>query len=295
MSSLPSGELAALGAALIWAIASVLYSGMGRQLSPLILNLAKGAVAIGFLILTLGLQGQLFPEVSPTALGFLLLSGTIGIGIGDTAYFQALNDLGPRRALVLESMSPPLSTVLASVFLQEQLGLVAWLGIGLTVAGVLTVVLERTIEPSLAHAPLRGLGCGLLAALGQAVGAVLTRAALAGTPIDPLWSTLVRLLAGVLILAMAAGWQRSSPQALAPLRDRHFLVTLTVTAFASTYLAIWLQQISLKYTATGISQALSATSPLFVIPIALWQGEKVSWRGFLGVLVALSGVWLLIR
>lgn len=289
------GELAALTAALIWAIASVIYTGMGRTLSPLILNLAKGTIAIGFLIVTLGLRGQLFPEVGLPAIGLLLLSGAIGIGLGDTAYFQALKSLGARRTLVLEYIAPPLAALMALVWLREQLRWTAWMGMGLTIAGVLWVVLERELETEpRSSAPLSGIGWGVLAAVGQAGGSVLSRAALAGKTIDPMWSTLVRLTAGVLVLLMWAGVQRRDPSELKPLGDRRFLLTLTVTAFASTYLAMWLQQISLKHTATGIAQSLSATSPLFVIPIALWQGEKVSWRGILGVLVALGGVGLLL-
>jgi drug/metabolite transporter (DMT)-like permease len=67
-----------------------------------------------------------------------------------------------------------------------------------------------------------------------------------------------------------------------------------VTAFFSTYLAIWLQQVSLKFAATGIAQALSSTSPLFILPIAAAMGEKISPRAVLGVVIALAGVWLLL-
>lgn len=288
------GELAALAAALIWAIASIVYAGVGRQLAPLMLNLIKGVIALGFILLTVLIRGDLTPTLSPAALGLLLLSGVIGIGFGDTAYFQAINHLGPRRALVLESLAPPLAAVLALLFLQEQLYLGAWVGIGLTIAGVTWVVRERTVE--LSHMPahsLRGIGFGVLAALGQAGGAVLSRAALVGTAVDPLWSTFLRLAAGVLVLLIWALVQQRSPQELKPLRSRGLLLTIILTAFASTYLAIWLQQTSLKYAATGVAQSLSATSPLFVTAIALGMGEKVSTRSIFGVLVALVGIWLL--
>lgn len=288
------GELAALGAALIWAVASVIYMEMGRQLSPLLLNFLKGMVAIGLLILTLLLTGTLLPQVDPTAVSLLLLSGAIGIGIGDTAYFQALNCLGARRSLVLESLAPPIAALLAMMFLQEQLTLSAWCGIALTIVGVVWVVVERTpdLPPSALH-PLQGISYGVLAALTQAVGAVLSRSALAESSISPLWSSFVRLAAGVLVLLIWLIVQRRSPQELKPLRSRRLLLALIGTAFASTFLAIWLQQTSLKYAPAGVAQALSATSPLFVIPIAIGLGEKVSLRAILGVLIALAGIWLL--
>ena len=289
------GEVAALGAAFIWAAASIVYTGVGRQLSPLVLNLVKGLIAIALLLITLVFLGKLLPSVSLMPVLLLLLSGVIGIGIGDTAYFAALNSLGARRALVLESLSPPLGAFLALVFLQEQLAPLAWLGIGLTIAGVTWVVMERSPQPNgtLTHPPLRGIVAGLVAAAGQAIGAVLSRAALAGTDVDPLWSTLIRLLAGILMLLIWFSAQKHPIQKLAPLRSRRLWGIVIMAAFASTYLGIWLQQIALKYAPTGIAQSLSATSPLFVIPFAIATGEKVSLRAVFGAAIALAGVWLL--
>jgi drug/metabolite transporter (DMT)-like permease len=289
------GELAALSAALIWAIASVIYTGVGRQLSPLVLNLVKGLIAIVLLIATLLLTGNLFPTVDSRSLALLLLSGAVGIGFGDTAYFGALNCIGPRRTLVLESLSPPLAAVLALIFLQEQLPSAAWVGIVLTVFGVTWVVLERSREATTpAVFPLRGIVLGLLAAGGQAGGAVMSRAALAGTDINPLWSTFIRLVGGVAILLLWLGVLRQSIRVLQPLRSQRLFMVVAGTAFVSTYLGIWLQQLSLKYAPAGVAQSLSATSPLFVIPIAvIFAGDKVSARAVLGVLVAIAGVWLL--
>lgn len=289
------GEFAALSAALIWAGSSVIYTGIGRQISPLMLNLTKGLVAITLIVLTLLLRGDLFPEVSPRALGLLLTSGAIGIGLGDTAFFVALNSLGARRTLLLEALAPPLAALLALLTLQELLPWSAWWGISLTLLGVAWVVVERVPDQTGSqHQPRRGLAFGVLAAVAQASGSVMSRAALADTDISPLWSTLVRLVAGALILLVWVVYQRRG-DCFKPLQSRRLLASIGATAIVSTYLAVWLQQIALKYTATGIAQALSATSPLFVIPIALWLGEKVSLRAVLGVLIALGGVWILFQ
>ncbi len=289
------GELAALSAALIWAIASIVYTRVGRVLSPLMLNLVKGLIAISLLIVTLLLVGNLVPNVSPQAIWLLLLSGVLGIGLGDTAYFEALNCLGPRRSLILESLAPPIAAILALIFLQEQLPLRGWAGILLTVLGVTWVVLERTSAlPNFQPHLMRGTLCGVFAAIAQAGGAVLSRAALVGTEISPLWSTFVRLASGILILLIWLISQQHTVQELKPLKSWRLLVIIAATAFASTYLGIWLQQLSLKYAPTGIAQALSATSPIFVIPIAaIALKEHISIQAILGTCMALAGVWLL--
>jgi drug/metabolite transporter (DMT)-like permease len=288
------GELAALSAALIWAIASFVYVMLGKQIPPLVLNLSKCVIAIALSLLTLLLQQDFSPDIALLPLSLLLLSGAIGIGLGDTAFFESLNSLGARRSLLIEALAPPLAALLAALFLNETLGYRAWLGIFLTVGGVTWVVMERVpVEFQGKLRPWRGIFFGLLSALAQASGAVLSRAALSENSVSPLWGSLIRLMAGVAILLILCSFQRQVWAEFQPLRSPRFCFILVVTSFGSTYLGIWLQQTALKFTATGIAQALIATSPLFVIPIALFMKERVSLRAFFGVIIALIGIWAL--
>lgn len=286
------GEIAALGAALMWAIASFLFAGLSRFTSPLWLNLSKSSIAIGLILLTLVIRQDASPQLHLTELGLLSLSGAIGIGFGDSMFFETLLCLGARRTLLLEATAPPLSAFLAVLFLQEQLAIWDWLGIVLTIAGVVWVMLERTSEQQTDLRLGRGIIAGLLAAFAQASGAVLSRSALADTSVSPLWGTLIRLSAGVAVLLLWLALKRKTWQQLQPLHAKNLLV-FAIAAFTGTYLGIWLQQTALKYTATGIAQALTSTSPLFILPIALIGGDRVSLRAILGAGVALVGVWLL--
>lgn len=325
------GELAALGGALLWAIASTIYAQAGQTMVPLVLNVTKGVVAIAFMMMTLTLQQSVLPSLNAREWLLLIGSGIVGIGIGDTVFFMALNSIGARRTILLEALAPPLAAMLAIAFLGEVLGWAAYGGIGLTVFGVTWVVLERTAEtpnaaletssPSSRKSsaasgvqPLpsgvqpkpsevqpkqyrQGLLYALLAALCQATGAVMTRAALVDTSISPLWSGLIRLTAGtglaVLLVITLLGSHRMERRVFQPLRSLSFLGLIAATAFGSTFLAIWLQQTALKFTAAGIAQALTSTSPLFVIPFAMMMGDRITLRSILGVLVALAGIWLL--
>jgi drug/metabolite transporter (DMT)-like permease len=101
------GELAALAAALLWAISSVVYAGLGDRLSATWLNFLKGLVAIGLVAVTVLLLGLPWVALPIGPLLALLASGILGIGIGDTCYFKSINALGPRRALVIESLAHP--------------------------------------------------------------------------------------------------------------------------------------------------------------------------------------------
>lgn len=298
------GELAALGGAFLWAVASVIYTRVGRAVGPAEMNLLKNVVALAMLGLTLLFVGQALPDAAGPAVALLLLSGVVGIGLGDTAYFETLNAIGPRQALLLETLAPPLAALLALAFLGEKLHPGAWLGIGVTVVGVIWVITERAPRAGSGAAPeaaagaggrmRRGLLFGLLAALAQAGGAVLSRAAFLESDVSSLWSAFLRLAAGAVVLGpwlaltrcRVGGWLRQ-PGAAA--LGGRLLAAITL----GTYLALWLQQVSLKLTLAGVAQTLFATSPLFVLPFAAWQGERVSLRAALGAGVALGGVALL--
>jgi len=54
----------------------------------------------------------------------LLTIGAAGIGIGDSAYFGALKHIGPRRALLIAVLSPPITRILAQFFWQKPYPLV---------------------------------------------------------------------------------------------------------------------------------------------------------------------------
>jgi len=288
------GEFAALLAAFLWASASVVYSRLGQQISPLLLNFLKGAIALLLLALTAIATQNIFPTLPLTPVLFLITSGIIGIGFGDTVFFSSLKYLGARRALLFETLAPPLAAIIALIFLQETLSLYAWLGIILTLLGVATVISERTSNQDLSVTNFKiGIGFGLGGAIAQAVGAVLSRAALTDFDLNPLWSTLIRLSAGTLALIPLLLSRRQHLKLPSLQWSWRLVGIIFITAFASTYLGIWLQQISLKFAATGIAQTLSSTSPLFILPIAAFLKETITIRAILGVLIALSGIGLL--
>lgn len=289
-----TGEIAALSAAALWAVSAAIYSLLGQKIPPLLLNFLKGVVAIALIALTLPLSGQWHDVNQQSSVFILLTSGAIGIGIGDTAYFTALNYLGPRKTLLLETLSPPLGAILAATFLGESLKISAYIGIILTIFGVAWVISEKTPEINSQRPWRQGILWALIAAISQAVGAVLSRQALVQSGMSSLQSTLFRLLAGtgIVLILMFFRRQESSPAINWSLR---LIAIIIVTAFGSTFLGIWLQQTALKFSPVGIAQTLTATSPLFVLPIAAMMGDRINLRAIFGVMIALLGIGILFQ
>ena len=286
------GEIAALSAALLWAISSVVYTRLGLKISPLKLNFYKGIIAIAFICITLAIQGTALLSISKRTIALLSLSGVIGIGLGDTAYFSALNSLGARRTLLLETASPPIGALLALIFIGERLNSFSWCGILLTVTGIAWVISERNPTNNI-RVSRQGIGWGLMAALAQAVGSVISRFALVQSNISPLESALIRLLGGTVIvvgLLFLSATKETEAKIALSVRS---LSIIAIAALGSTYFGIWLQQTSLKFAPTGIAQTFLATSPLFVLPIVALQREKITRRAIFGVAISLSGIALM--
>jgi len=290
------GELAALGAAFLWAAASILYGQIGQYLSPLKMNLIKNLIALAMILGVLLLAGgPLFSGIDLFAGMLLALSGGLGIGMGDTAYFGALKHLGARRAILIMILSPPITGIFALIFLGETMSVGAWLGVIITVAGVAWVISERdsAADAGTNHKPL-GIVLGLTAALGQAIGAILSHAAFLHMNISPLRSALFRLIGGTLsVLIFMRVLKDSNGSGYENLHSLQRWRTIIFTVFIGTFMGIWLQQISLKYAAAGVAQTLFATSPLFVLPIVAVMGEYISLRSLLGAILAIAGVGLI--
>lgn len=299
-SGIVLGGAAAIVAALLWAVATVIFSKLGEDIPPAELNLVKCSVAVAMMIITSLLMGEALPHSGWLPYALLAGSGIIGIAIGDTAYFESLNHLGSRLTILMTVLAPPMAGIISWVFLKEQLEIYAWLGILLTMAGVAWVIWQEQHDNQTKPKHLwRGIFFSLIACLAQSVGAVFSRYALTETTISALQTAIIRLLAGIVVLALMVAFSRRlsftwlkqpSVSGASPARLMGMIVLVGILG---TYIAIWLQQISLQYAPVGIAQTLLSTSPIFILPIAALRGEKVTWKSVLGVVLALAGVFVL--
>ncbi len=285
------GQLAALTAAAFWAVASILYHRAGAHFSALQMNLIKGAIASPLLFAMSALVGAPFGFSS--GLWLLALSGVIGITVGDSCHFAALRRLGPWHAMLLEYLAPPLAALMAWLFLNDGLTGIEIIGAMITLLGVLFVVTERTPtqQPSLSFSGVL-FGCG--AALCQATGLVMAFSVLQTDALDPINAAFIRLAAGSILLAIIVGLsQRHAFQAIFRQCRAINPMPLLGAIFFGTFLAIWLQQLSIAHINPGLTQTLLSTAPLFLIPISLLKKQTITLRSVSGALVSLGGIAIL--
>ncbi|MEZ8284811.1 hypothetical protein BCU17_06760 [Vibrio splendidus] len=295
------GELAAIGAAIVWACATWIYGQFGHRFSAMQLNIVKGVVASGMMLFVMPLIPMSEFELSTNHFLILAISGVIGIAIGDSAYFAALKRIGANKTLLLESLAPPLSGVLAIMFLGAALTLQSWLGVVITTLAVTFVVFQPSKSAngnnlSNDNAKWGGIGYGLVASVCQASGVVISHYALVAGDIPPLLGALIRLTIGVFAVMLIIPFVEKKPY-LSIKRDLWEMTKLDKlwlmsAIFVGTFLALWLQQVALKNANPAIAQTLIATSPVFILVIYAIKGEKVSKQSVIGTLAALVGISL---
>ena len=297
-----AGVIAALAAAFLWTLSTRLFQGAGRRVPALELNLAKGLVGGMALALSLlfTLRGGGLP--GGRVLALLALSGVLGIGVGDTAFFRALQVLGTRRVLLVELLAAPVAAGCAWLLLSENLRPHNWAGLALTLAGVALVILRVRSEDvsgagdealAARRSALRGaVGWALLAALGQGGGLTLSRLAMRDGTLDPALAALLRLLVGMAWVCFL--WRRAGGHSvLLAGRDRGLWGRVAAASLLGTWLGLWLQQFALTRVSAGVTQTLLSTAPLFAMGLARLAGRRQSLQAWVGALLAVAGVALL--
>ncbi len=227
----------------------------------------------------------------------LALSGIIGLTFGDAALFYALVLIGPRKTTLIFSSVPIVTTLFAFALLGEQLGALAWLGIFLTVSGVSWVVAERSKGRFQAEGRQKWLGISvaLIGTICQAIGLVLSKAGM-NDAVDPLPATLLRIfsgLIGVYVWTLASGKVKLVTNAV---KDTRAIVYTFGGAVFGPFAGVWLSVAAVRFTEAGIAATLMGTVPIMIIPVVYFvYSEKVSWRAFIGTIIAAAGIALLFQ
>ncbi|MCC6465396.1 MAG: DMT family transporter [Planctomycetes bacterium] len=305
------GLLAAGGTAFCWSMTALFFGAASRRIGQYFVNQVRLVQACLFLTLACAVAGVFAFDAPAPQLAFLAVSGLVGLTLGDAAGFTALQVLGARRASLLGSTAPGFAALMMVPLLGESLDWIGMAGRVITLGGVMGVVLERAQPGEIRGRVWVGVVMGLLGALGQAGGLILSKVGLgaaddswlagaggvqAGSTValSPLFGTLVRMLAGTVALYAWAIPTRTlalfSPEA----RDRKALVQTTAGAFFGPFVGVSLSLAAVTWANTAVAATVMATSPVLVIPVVrLVYKHPITWRALAGALVAVAGVGVL--
>lgn len=265
-------DLLALGAAVCWAFTSVMSATPAQHLGTFAFTRWRMSLVLLMLVPVVLLNGS-WRSLNLTDCGVMALSGFIGIFVGDTALFAAMNRLGPRRTSVLFATHAFFSAWLGYLVLDEHMGSQAMLGGTLVMGGVMTATLlgrhkgeVHALEVDHGHWGL-GVALGLLAALCQAVSSLIAKPVMV-SGVDPIAATAVRVSATCLaqFVLLWSGYpgaralQRATPG---------MLVKVGWIGFLGMGVGMSLILLALRHGDVGMVAILSSVSPVLLLPL-LW-------------------------
>jgi drug/metabolite transporter (DMT)-like permease len=284
------GESAALLTSLCWSLNSVCFTVAGRRVGSASVNLGRLLMAwVALVLVHLVAYGSLFPmQAGGARLAWLGVSGLIGFALGDAVLFEAFVLLGARLAMLLMTLSPVFSALLAWIFLGQSLSLAKLLAMALTLAGIAWVVSgggEHEEHPHL----WRGILLGVGGALGQSVGLLFSKYGLAGN-FPPISANLIRVTAGVAALLLWFGTTGRLRGTLGALRDGRATAFIGLGAATGPVLGVVLSLVAITKAPMGVAATLMSLSPVLLLPVShFYFHEKVGAQAILGTLLALAG------
>ena len=293
------GEIAALATSLCWSLNSIQFTLAGRRVGSRVVNRVRLTLAVVLLSVThLLFYGRLWPvQAELYRWGWLGLSGTVGLILGDGSLFHAFLLIGPRKSMVLMTLVPVVSTAAAWVLLGETLLPIEILAILVTVGGIAWVVSERgpelpSDEPDAekrARDRILGVLLGIVGASGQALGLVAAKRGLVGD-FPALSATVIRMIVAATVIWLSTFLRGQARRTWQALRDKQARLWLLGGAFIGPFVGVWLSLVAVRTAPVGIASTLMALSPVMLIPFDHWLfDETITPRSIAGTVVALSG------
>lgn len=307
-----AGELAALATAGCWVVTALAFESAGKRIGSLSLNLIRLVMALVPLSLWgLFTRGHALPlDADLHSWTWLGLSALVGFVFGDLCLFRAFVVIGPRLSTLIMASVPVWAALMGYALLGEELTGRELLGMAMTVGGIAWAVSQRESKaepeseassPATDEAPQprgrwRWLGSGLFmafaGAFGQAGGLVLSKFGMGDY--DAFAATQIRVMVAIVgfaVVVSAWGWW---PRVKRAVGDRKAMGPTALGAIFGPFLGVGLSLLAVQLAPTGVAASLMATTPILMLPVSWFRGERFGWAGALGALIAVGGVAVLL-
>ena len=289
------GEFSALGTAFCWSGSSMAFTAASERIGSLQLNINRMILGVFFLMATI-LILDLNYGVSRSQIKFLVASGFIGFVIGDSFLFQAFRMIGARIGMLMMSLVPAISTVLAYFFLNEVINFWGIIGIIITMCGIGMVILQKNSQVVSKYKISKlGIFYGFMGAFGQATGMIFAKFAFDEGPVNGFVATFIRLASAVIIFLPLAIIARKYKNPIKVYKKDIKALTFT---FAGTilgpFLGVTFSLIAIANTKVGIASTIIAIVPVIMLPLVyIIYKERLTWRSIMGAFLAVGGVAIL--
>lgn len=252
----------AIGANLTYSTASMVFSVYAKRFSSMWINQIKVFTAFIAFLIAMTFSDQL-AIVSPSVIGLLILSGFLGLCLGDIFLFRAFTTLGPARSLVLYSFQPLMLGIYGFFFLKQTFSFNQTLAVICMIVCIFIFMLER--NKTTGTWDMKSFIWAFLGITLDAIGVMLTRQGYEqNADLETFQVNVIRCI-GALI-----GFFLISPKSyLAVAKDvcnlkKREMSLLFGSAICGCFLSLTMYLAALKYAHVGTLTAIAITGPVWV-------------------------------
>lgn len=272
----------------LWGGQPTVLKGLIQEMSPVLIPVYRYVIIGGILFAILLIRDRAIPIPTKKQAYILAAMGLSGITLNNTLQFTGLQYSTAINCSIVSSTTPALTAVLAAVFLRERMNVIQWLGITISLCGVIFLVTRGSLDI------IRTLSFNygdLLFFASQISWAVYTVLSLKIVfDLSPMATTAWAGLAGAVMTGIYALWTGID-------------MTPTLTSggmLGLSYMSIGGGVLAMTWWNKGVQVVGPSTASLFfnVVPIAgmisaaLFVGEELGWNEIMAALWILGGIYL---
>ena len=284
-------------AALCWAVASLISADVTRKIGGLAFNRLR-LFFVSIMLIGYTFYLDTWNTINHEFLFTILFSGIIGIFLGDTLLFIALQKIGPRRNNILFSLAAPFTVILNIIFLNEIMSTINLIGCIIVFCGVVVAIAygnskDKNHRWEVVEGNIYiGVSLGIGAALCQAIGLIMMKPILT-MGADPIASAALRTAISFVFLAFTFFLNYKIFNTKTNLSIK-IVGQSILSGFLGMALGMSLLLIALKYADAGIVATLSSTSPIMILFLIWLLTKKIPTIGaWIGTVLAIIGSGLI--
>ena len=284
-------------AALCWSVSSLISADITRSIGAFAFNRIR-LFFVSLMLIAYTFYLNTWETINLEFLITIVLSGIIGIFLGDTFLFVALQKIGPRRNNIIFSLAAPFTVILNIIFLKQFMSFNQLIGCFIVFLGVVIAISYgdpsnknhkwEKIEGSL----YLGIIFGILAALCQSIGLIMMKPILnAGA--DPIASASIRTIVSFIFLSLTFFVNLEIFKSKKKINFKIIYQSI-FSGFLGMALGMSLLLIALKNADAGIVATLSSTSPVIILFLIWILTKKIPSLGaWIGTIIAIVGTGLI--
>ena len=287
------GEAYALICAFLWALSSALLKSQADKMRTVTLGALRTVPAIALYWGIVLFSGRLseIAALSSRTWAFLAGSSLIGLIVGDLFYYASMKRIGLARAMPLSAIYPFFTMLFALLFLDETVGWGTAVGALLIIVGSYLLAVPSRIHRSPSSAQRIdwiGIGMAIISAVCWGASTVMVRVGVDGVSVPV--ANAIRLSILIVVWLSVAVMQGGLEQ-VRSLETQSLLIVMA-SGILGAGLGTFAFLSSVHLAGATKTSILTATTPLFGVPLAFVLGERTSMRTVLGTLCSIAGVWL---